>query len=147
MSAVTKKRPTAGTRYMELVRDFPLRPLKSKGDYGRATQVMDALASRAEESLSRDERDYLETLALLVEEYDRGRAAAAAAGADPLDVLRHLMEEHEMNTTDLGRLLGSKGVASEVLNGKRSLSKAHMAALAEKFHVDVSVFFPVVRKR
>ena len=39
------------------------------------------------------------------------------------------------------------GVASEILNGKRSLSKTHMARLAAKFPVDVSVFFPAVRKR
>ena len=144
MNTTTKKRSGAGSRYLELVREFPLRPLRSKGEYARATAILDGLASRAEGTASRDERDYLETLALLVEEFD-ARHAAQLPKAEPLDVLKHLMEEHGMNAADLGRLLGSKGIASEVLNGKRSLSKAHMAALAERFHVDVSVFFPAMQ--
>lgn len=39
-------------------------------------------------------------------------------------------------------LLGSKGKASEILRGKRSLSKTHIAKLAGRFGVDVSLFFP-----
>jgi HTH-type transcriptional regulator/antitoxin HigA len=119
--------------------------LRGKADYARATEMLDGLAVREEGSLSRDEQDYLETLALLVEAYDADEPAGPPA--EPLDVLKHLMEAHDMNTSDLGRVLGSKGVASEVLNGKRSLSKAHMAKLAEKFHVDVGVFFAAPRKR
>lgn len=146
MNFAINARAGAGDRYLELVRDFPLRPLKNKGDYGRATEVLDGFVTRREGSLSKDERDYVEPLSLLVEAYDN-RHTARSPDADPLEVLKHLMEEHEMNTTDLGVLMGSKGVASEVLNGKRSLSKAHMTTLAEKFHVDVSVFFPLRRVR
>jgi HTH-type transcriptional regulator/antitoxin HigA len=146
MKAATKNRGQAGDRYLELVRIFPLRPLRNKGDFARATEVMDGLAAREEGSLSRDEQDYLETLSLLVEEYD-SRQPLETVGARPIEVLKHLMDAHEMNTSDLGRLLGSKGVASEVLNGKRSLSKTHIAILAAKFNVDVSLFFPMPRKR
>ena len=57
------------------------------------------------------------------------------------------MEVHGMTSGDLGKLIGSKGVASEVLNAKRSLSKSHMGILAEHFAVDVSVFFSVNRAK
>ena len=146
MKSATTARAAVGDRYLDLVRQFPLRPLRTKRDYAKATEVLDGLAVREEGTLSKDEQDYLETLALLVEEYD-ARRPGEVLHAEPLDVLRHLMEAHAMNTSHLGRLLGSKGVASEVLNGKRSLSKSHMTKLAEKFHVDVSVFVPPVRKR
>ena len=145
MSTTATRRRAAGDRYIELVRRFPLRPLRNEADYARATQILDGLAVREEGSLSRDERDYLETLALLVEAYDADQPAGPPA--EPVDVLKHLMEARDMNTSDLGRVLGSKGVASEVLNGKRSLSKAHIARLAETFHVDVGVFFGPPRKR
>jgi HTH-type transcriptional regulator/antitoxin HigA len=52
------------------------------------------------------------------------------------------MDENDMTVSDLGQLLGSKGNASEILSGKRSLSKAHMATLARRFAVNVSLFFP-----
>ena len=79
----------------------------------------------------RDEQDYLETLALLVEADDADQPAGPPA--EPVDVLKHLMEARDMNTSDLGRLLGSKGVASEVLNGKRSLSKATSPGWPRRF--------------
>ncbi|HEX5244097.1 MAG TPA: hypothetical protein VFW23_12605 [Tepidisphaeraceae bacterium] len=103
--------------------------------------MLDTLAIRSEGSLSADERDYMETLTLLVEDYDRKNEPLDLSGLTPIDVLHHLMEENDLSTSDLGRILGSKGVASEILNGKRSLSKTHMMVLAERFNVDVSAFF------
>jgi HTH-type transcriptional regulator/antitoxin HigA len=146
MSAIAKSRGGAA-RYMELVGQFPLRPLKGKKDYRHALEILDRMATREEGSLSADEQDYMQTLSLLVEEYDNKHEPVSTADVDPIEVLKHLMEENDMNTSDLGRLLGSKGVASEILNGKRSLSKSHMLALAERFNVDVSLFFPMNRTR
>jgi len=51
------------------------------------------------------------------------------------------MEENDVSVSDLGELVGSKSVASEVLHGRRSLSKANMLKLAERFKLDVSAFF------
>jgi HTH-type transcriptional regulator/antitoxin HigA len=126
---------------MKLVAEFPLRPLRTEADYLRALEVLDRLAPCEERSLSSDERDYIQTLALLVEEYERKHASVLSTDVDPVEVLKHLMEENDMTTSDLGRLLGSKGIASEILNGKRALSKSHMTTLADRFHVDVGLFF------
>ena len=122
-------------RYLELVREFALRPLHGRRDYRRATQILDRLAAQEEGSLSKAEQDYLDTLCLLVEEYDQ-RDPVDTSQVTPLDVLKHLMEENGMNTTALGNLLGSKSSASAILHGKRSLSKTHIAKLAERFRVD-----------
>lgn len=146
MSIAARNGARVGARYRELIERFPLRPLRIRRDYLRALKMVDELATRDESSLTSDEQDYLSTLSLLVEEYDAAHKPRDV-DVDPLAVLRHLMEAHDMNTTSLGRLLGSKGVASEVLNGKRSLSKAHICALAERFNVDASVFFPSTQGR
>jgi HTH-type transcriptional regulator/antitoxin HigA len=50
------------------------------------------------------------------------------------------MEQRSLTHKDVWRLFGSKGVASEVLNGKRAISKAHARSLAEFFHVDAGLF-------
>ena len=47
-------------RYFVLVRAFPLRPLRSDEDLGRAIQVVDSLVGKP--SLSQDEEDYLRVL-------------------------------------------------------------------------------------
>jgi len=135
MSAANEK-----SRYQELIDEFPLRPLRSKAAYKRAMTAADRLAVRDERSLTADERDYLETLSLLIESYEKQHEAVDLSGLRPADVLKHLMEQHEMTISGLGKVIGSKGVASEILSGKRELSKTHMLTLARHFAVEPAVF-------
>jgi HTH-type transcriptional regulator/antitoxin HigA len=74
-----------------------------------------------------------------VEAYDREHYAMDDP-PPPLETVRALMEHAGMNTTGLGELLGSKGLASEILRGRRPLSKSHMFKLAERFNVDPGLF-------
>jgi HTH-type transcriptional regulator / antitoxin HigA len=60
--------------------------------------------------------------------------------ATPLEVLLHLMEVKDVRQVDLTGILGSKGVVSEVVHGKRSISKAQAKALGEYFKVNPSLF-------
>jgi HTH-type transcriptional regulator/antitoxin HigA len=138
----TKAHGIRKDRYLELVREFPLRPLRKPIDYRRATTMLDRFATAPEGSLPAAEQDYMDILMLLIEDYDRRYVKLDMSQVGPIDVLKHLMNEHGMNTVGLGELLGSKGTASEVLNGKRALSKSNMMKLAARFNVDVSVFFP-----
>jgi HTH-type transcriptional regulator / antitoxin HigA len=55
-------------------------------------------------------------------------------------MISHLMEARGLTPKDLWPMFGSKGVASEVLNGKRAVSKAQAKKLAEFFHVSPAVF-------
>lgn len=65
----------------------------------------------------------------------------------PVEVLKNLMTENGMNTSDLGAVLGSRGLASEVLNGKRGLRKTLIAKLAKRFRVDPGLFLEAVTSR
>jgi HTH-type transcriptional regulator/antitoxin HigA len=56
------------------------------------------------------------------------------------ELLRYLMAEHELTQSDLPEL-GSQGVVSEILNGKRELNARQIAALAKRFGVSPAVFF------
>ncbi len=60
--------------------------------------------------------------------------------AEPHEVLQELMDARGLKQTDLAQLFGSKGRASEVINGKRAISKAQAKALAEVFHVSAELF-------
>jgi HTH-type transcriptional regulator / antitoxin HigA len=63
-----------------------------------------------------------------------------AEEATPLEVLQHLMEEGDVKQSQLREVFGSKGIASEVINGKRGISKAQAKALAKYFHVPADLF-------
>lgn len=124
--------------YMKLIRQFPLRPIRSDADYDAATAVLDKLAVRKEGTLDPGEQDYFEVLTNLVSDYDHDHFPMEKS--KPLDILKHLMEENGMTVSDLGRLIGSKGNASEILSAKRQLSRAQMFKLAQRFGVKPGLF-------
>lgn len=74
----------------------------------------------------------------LIERFESERYSLSTAS--PVAVLRELMEARGMKLAGLAMLIGSKGVASEILNGKRGLSKTNIKRLAEYFRVSPGVF-------
>jgi antitoxin component HigA of HigAB toxin-antitoxin module len=59
----------------------------------------------------------------------------------PIDILRHLMDANGLRQVDLLDVFGTASVISEVLKGKRELSKAHIAKLSGRFNVSPALFF------
>jgi HTH-type transcriptional regulator/antitoxin HigA len=120
--------------------------IRSPAEYDAAVAMLEQLVMRDEDSLDAGEADYLEVLESLVEAYDDEHYPMPASDATPLDVLKFLVEQAGMSTSDLGKVLGSKGIASEILNGKREMSKAHIFKLAERFNVEPALFLEKPRK-
>jgi HTH-type transcriptional regulator / antitoxin HigA len=79
----------------------------------------------------------LDTLGTLIHAYEEEHHPIPdCSGAD---VLRFLMEEHGLTQSDLPEI-GSQGVISEILRGKRELNVRQIRALAKRFHVSPGVF-------
>lgn len=79
----------------------------------------------------------IDTLGTLIKDYEDRNITEP--DADPIGVLQYLMEEHQLKQSDLHEL-GSQGVVSEILNGKRQLNIRQIKALSERFHVSPAVF-------
>jgi HTH-type transcriptional regulator/antitoxin HigA len=137
-ATATKRRKAAAEDYIELVREVPIRPLGTNTEYQAALRMLERLVGR--EDLSRGETDYVAGLARFVEDYEREHRLGQLRRLTPIELLKHLMEENDMNTSDLGNVLGSRGLASEVLSGKRGLSKMLIAKLSERFHINPVMF-------
>lgn len=60
-----------------------------------------------------------------------------------IDALRYLMEAHGLHQTDLPEI-GSQGVVSEILNGRRKLNRRQIKALAARFKVSPETLLPDV---
>jgi HTH-type transcriptional regulator/antitoxin HigA len=125
--------------YLKLIERFPLRPIRSGVEHGKAVKILSDLIGSG--SQTRGERDYTDALVLLIENYERNHVRFAAARMSPLDLLKYLMKEHGMTAADLGRAMGTtRALASMILNGRRDISKANAKALGERFALEPGAF-------
>jgi HTH-type transcriptional regulator/antitoxin HigA len=124
------------TIYSQLLGKFQPKIIKTKEEYDGASCILLELMLRKERSP--EETELLQLIAMIIQEFDKRQEQPEPAS--PQEVLLHLMEERNLKQVDLVGKIGSKGVVSEIVNGKRSISKAQAKILAEIFHVSVSVF-------
>jgi HTH-type transcriptional regulator/antitoxin HigA len=90
------------------------------------------------ENISPEEDALLRLMATLIQDFEE--RFYQPGEATPLEILHQLMDARDLKQSDLLEVFGSKGIASEVINGKRSISKAHAKALAKYFGVSASLF-------
>lgn len=113
--------------------------IESDADYRRARGVLDSLV----DEIGSDERHpraaLMDTLATLIHSWEDQHHRIPAV--PPRQVLGFLMKEHGLTQGDL-REVGSQGIVSEVLAGKRDLNVRQIGELARRFGVSPAVFFP-----
>jgi HTH-type transcriptional regulator/antitoxin HigA len=125
-------------KYIKLLVETVPRIPENDVEYEKLLSKTEELMAIDEEKLSVEQNKLLQLLSVLVDQYEQKNYPIA--DAEPIEVLRHLMQEHSLKQKDISALLGSKGVVSEVLNRKRSISKAQAKILASFFKVPAAVF-------
>ena len=137
MATFTAKLDRQQLRYFELVKAFPLRPLRSDRELDRAVEVIDDLLDRP--TLQAAERDYLEVLSGLVEQYEEKHHPIAPVS--DADLLAHLIEARDTTQAQVAQQTKiAESTISAVLRGGRQLTRQHIARLANYFQVDPGVF-------
>jgi HTH-type transcriptional regulator / antitoxin HigA len=122
--------------YAELLAKSLPRPIRTEVEHARVTSTLLALDER--EDLSPEEEALAEVLTLLIEDYEEKHHPLPAVS--PNASLNALMEERGLKHKDIWPILGNKGAATEVLSGRRSISKAQAKRLAEFFRVPIDLF-------
>jgi HTH-type transcriptional regulator/antitoxin HigA len=115
----------------------PLRPIRTAADYGAAVASLNGLLDAGAGDEAHPLANLAATVGELIGDYDNAHYAAEPVAA--LDMLRHLIEAHGLKQGDLPEI-GSQGVVSEVLRGRRELNLRQIRALARRFCVPASVF-------
>jgi HTH-type transcriptional regulator/antitoxin HigA len=112
--------------------------IHTEAENDRCTAVLEALTFK--NTKTDEEQRLSELLTLLIENFEE--RVYALPLSTPVDIIRHLMEANGLRQADMVEVFGTPSVVSEILNGKRSLSKTHIAKLAQRFHVSPELFFP-----
>ena len=124
--------------YVSLCRVFLPRPIHDAVDYANVAEVADAMALW-QDDFSRDQADYFDLLCTLIEEYDAKHVKWPRVRG--VDVLKHLLDEHNLAAADLSRILGgSRNLGAMILRGDRNLTLPHVRKLAAHFKVSAELF-------
>ena len=129
---------TATPEYIELLKKFPPRVIRTEKENEACTALLYELDNRSRK-LTAAEKELAELLTLLIEDFEDRHYQLPHA--KPLEVLKFLMDQHGLLQKDLADIFGTPSVVSEVLSGKRDLNKDHIKRLSRRFHVSPELFF------
>jgi HTH-type transcriptional regulator / antitoxin HigA len=134
--AITQISPT---KYGKLLAKAQPKVIETREEFNHYVAMMEQLDRRAEsgETLSPEENTLLVLLEQLIKDYDD---KIELPKLPPHKIVLHLMEHKGLRQADLLRVFGSRSAASDVLNGKREISKALARRLADYFRLPADLF-------
>ncbi|MGD0325432.1 MAG: transcriptional regulator [Terriglobia bacterium] len=125
-------------KYVRLLGKAAPAVIETEEEYKRMLARFEHLLDKDDASISPEEGRLLKLLAMLLEEYEDRNISLPRFRPDKM--LRHLLAEKELRRSDLGPVIGSKSRVSEIITGKRSISKSQAKKLAAFFYVPVELF-------
>jgi len=123
--------------YVKLLAETLPRVIDSVQEYKRLLNEVEKLMDLGE-NLTAEQVEVLQLLVTVIEQYEKKHYQLKAA--TPHDVLHELILARDLKQKDLLEIFGSKGITSEVINGKRGISKSQAKALGTFFHVSPALF-------
>jgi HTH-type transcriptional regulator/antitoxin HigA len=126
-------------KYDDLVKIFMPRTIHDDHELDNATEITDLLAGH---NLNKDQEDFLETIATLIEEYENKHYPIFENKVSGVDALKFLLESNDLNAADLSRILNvHRSLGPKILNGERKLTAEHIKLLCDRFKVSADTFF------
>lgn len=125
--------------YMELIKEFPLRRIKSRTSHAKAMKMARRLSN---EAANGGARDYLDVLIDLIVEYEkRAGWSIDTSKVTAADLVRHSIDERGLSVSELARAVGvPQSNLSEMLSGKRGWSKTVIRALSAHLNIKAERF-------
>ncbi len=111
--------------------------INSEEHYLRSVEMLDQLIDQVSVENDPVKESLIDTLGTLIKDYEE-RNTEELQG-DAIGALKYLLSEHGLRQSDLSDI-GSQGVVSEILNGKRALNLRQIIALSKRFSVSPALF-------
>jgi HTH-type transcriptional regulator/antitoxin HigA len=114
--------------------------IHSEAQYMRTLSFLDNLIDDVSQKKDAAKESLIDTIGTLIKDYE-DRNMPEPKG-DAVGCLKYLMDEHKLKQKDL-KEIGSQGVVSEILSGKRELNAKQIKLLSKRFSVSPSLFIDV----
>jgi HTH-type transcriptional regulator/antitoxin HigA len=114
-----------------------LSTIHTKAQYNKIVNMLDELIDEVNKKADPVKESLIDTIGTLINDYEDRNIEEPKS--DSKGVLKYLLDEHGLNQSDLQEI-GSQGVVSEILTGKRKLNLRQVVALSKRFSVSPAVF-------
>jgi HTH-type transcriptional regulator/antitoxin HigA len=112
-------------------------PIRDEAHYARMTEMLESLLKEAGGDERHPIMGLVDIVGDLIEDYETEQHSLPETTG--IEALKFLMEQHGLKQSDLEEI-GSQGVVSEILTGKRELNVRQVRALSERFGVSTATF-------
>ena len=112
-------------------------PIRDEAHYARMTEILESLLDEARGNERHPIMGLVDIVGDLIEDYEAEQYPLPETTG--IEALKFLMEQHGLKQGDLEEI-GSQGVVSEILTGKRELNVRQVRALSERFGVSTATF-------
>ena len=123
--------------YANLLIEVLPQPIKSETEYQRVLAIIELLMNKA--NTSEEEDRLLDLFVILVEKFESEHYPSPNLST-PHSRLLHLMEANHLQPTDLIPVFGSSDLATEIIEGKRSIDRTHAERLSDRFNLPSKLF-------
>ena len=127
----------AHSSYARLVARTAPKVIRTEAENERFLESLYALEQKG--SLTDEEKELADLLTLLIEDFEERRYKLPRA--TPIQALEFLMEQRGLRQKDMLGIFGTRSTVSEVMGGKRQMTRSQIARLSEFFKVSPEIFF------
>jgi HTH-type transcriptional regulator / antitoxin HigA len=125
------------TVYIDLLSQTLPGVIETESEYQRLLALTESL--HFNKNRTPEEKKIYKLLVTLIEIYESQQYSIPAS--TPQEILQHIMESSGLIQADIAAIIGaSSGVVSQIVNGKRSISKTQVKILGHQFKVSPSLF-------
>lgn len=128
----------ATDKYLELLKQYPPRPIDNEEDLEMMQEVINRLLDKPQ--LTAEEREYLNVLGALIYEYEENQEPIPDIYG--LELLKFILEEKKLQKQDLLSIFESKSTLDDILDGLQELTPIYIQKLANFLNISPDLFFP-----
>jgi HTH-type transcriptional regulator/antitoxin HigA len=128
----------ATDKYLELLKQYPPRPIHNEEDLEMMQEVINRLLDKPQ--LTVEEREYLNVLGALIYEYEENQEPIPDIYG--LELLKFILEERNLQKQDLLSIFESKSTLDDILDGQQDLTPIYIQKLANFLNISPDLFFP-----
>ena len=128
----------ATDKYLELLKQYPPRPIHNEEDLEMMQEVINRLLDKPQ--LTVEEREYLNVLGALIYEHEENQEPIPDIYG--LELLKFILEERNLQKQDLLSIFESKSTRDDILDGQQDLTPIYIQKLANFLNISPDLFFP-----